>query len=144
MSNKNGFTIIELLTVIGAISILTAIGVPTYNTISKNVTLNNYAQEIVSSLRTAQNLSLSSQDDANWGIRFEQYQYVLCSEDCSNDITTYVINNGAEITTVGSVVFNRLSGSLNTDYTTITSIEVKLGGQEKTIEVDDVGKISLQ
>jgi len=143
--NNNGFTLVELLVVIGCISILTAVAVPSYALMQKNIGLSNAAQEVVNTLRVAQNNAISAQDGVNWGVHFEQNQYILCKADCSvgNYVTTYTLNNGLQIESAPfNVVFNRLDGTLK-DTTVPQTITLDSGGKQKTIQVDAVGRISI-
>ncbi|MFC1687411.1 Tfp pilus assembly protein FimT/FimU [Patescibacteria group bacterium] len=143
--HQKGFTSIELMAVIGIITILAAIGIPSYQTVRKNIVLNNYANEIVSMLRTAQNRSLSAQDGTPHGIFFEAEQYTIYGDDWSAPTytTPFSLYNGIEILQgVNShIVFDRLLGTTDSD------VIVKVGfpgGREKTITIDAIGKIALQ
>lgn len=144
-THPKGFTSIELMAVIGIITILAAIGIPSYQTVRKNIVLNNYANEIVSTLRTAQNRSLSAQDGTAHGIFFEAGQYTIYGDDWSTPTykNSFSLNNGIEILqgVNAHVVFDRLLGTTN------SNVVVKVGfseGREKTITVDEIGKIALQ
>ena len=147
--NKRGFTTLELLTVIGIISILAAAAVPSYGLMKKNVTFTNTVEEVVNTLRVAQNNATSSQDGKMWGVYFEENQYKLFScndETCSGQTftATYPVNNGLRLdaTTPFSVIFNRLFGTLyGVAVPEIINVE-KGGGSVKSIQVDLDGKIS--
>ena len=142
--NRKGFTLLELLTVMSIIGILTAVSIPSYHIIKRNVTLNNSAKELVSNLRTAQRQSLSSQDGVKWGIRFENNQYILiwCDDTSCYDDTVHSLANDIEIIQGAGteIEFTRLTGT-TTDQDIIIGFS---GGKQKTITIEQVGKISLK
>lgn len=140
-----GFTLIELLTVIGIAAVLAAVAVPSYALMQKNVSLSSTAQEVVNTLRVAQNNAISSQDGVMWGVRFGTNQYILfkCNSDCSilNNITTYNFQNGVQVTQgTGTIIFNHLTGANNNPSGTPPIVL----NNRKNIQVDGIGKIILQ
>ncbi|MFA6588213.1 MAG: prepilin-type N-terminal cleavage/methylation domain-containing protein [Patescibacteria group bacterium] len=145
MKSGAGFTLIELLTVIGVISTISAMSVPAYSVIQKNINLKNYTKEIVSNLRQAQNLAITSQGGTAHGIYFEQGKYFLCKIDCSatNRTSSFDLKNGVEIIQgIGdSVIFKKLSGAKSGSG---ASIVVGFpSGQRQTIQINSVGKVSV-
>lgn len=154
--HQKGFTAIELLTVIGIISVLVAIAAPSYALMKKNVTFTNTVQEIVNTLRVAQNNSTSSQDGKMWGVKFEQitdgFQYILfvCNDVDNTTCTTFINKTiyqikGLTIVLPASnpIIFNRLFGTLyNASGPQTIGVE-KGGGSIKNIIVELDGKISL-
>ena len=143
---KKGFTLLETLSIIGIISTLVVISVPAFQMIQKNVSLKNYSKEIASVLKTLQNDVITSQGGITHGVYFEQNRYILCEDDCSpsNFINFHEINNGIEIISGvnEAIAFNRLTGETtdNADKEIIIGFP---GGQQKIIQVDNNGKISI-
>jgi len=147
--NKKGFTLVELLVVISCISILTAVAVPSYAIMQKNIGLSNTTQEVVNALRVAQNLAISSQGGADHKVVFQNDKYIL------DGTTEYELNNGAQIIQGGGteIIFKKLTGTATTCVSssctptdcTSTTCEIKIGfpDKQKIIHVDAVGRISF-
>lgn len=74
MSNvkcHNAFTLIELLIVVGIVTVLAAVGIMNLLNYTQRQDLDFTAREIVSVLRNAQNRSVSQEDGLRWGVYFE-------------------------------------------------------------------------
>ena len=65
-----GLTIIELLTVIAILTILISISISLFRIFQKESGLTNTAEEILNMLRFAQNKTLASQENSQWGVYF--------------------------------------------------------------------------
>jgi type IV fimbrial biogenesis protein FimT len=145
-SSRSGFTVIELLVVIGILGLMLAIGIPSFASIRRNVALGNTADEIVSALRLAQNSAMASQGGVDQGVYFTATQYCLFggtwSGTCPSASTTYTMGSYG-ITVSGapiSVVFQHLTG-VTSARTIVVGIS---GGSQKTITVEATGKLSVQ
>ena len=80
MKNNTGFTLVELIIVIAILSILSAITVQGFFSLSKISNLDNNVQEFASVLRLAQNESLLSENSSQYGVYINTglpNQYVL-------------------------------------------------------------------
>lgn len=122
---KNGFSLIEILVVLAILAVLSTISVALFISIQKGSQLSNVSEEVVSVLKIAQNKTLSSQEDSQYGVYFDTttspHQYILFKgsnyslRDNSFDqihlipnITEfYQINTGSG----SEIVFDRLTGS---------------------------------
>ena len=69
-SFKKGFTLVEMLLVLTAISVLAGIGIPVYYTIQGRNDMDMSVQTAVLSLRRAQLLSTGSSGNSVWGVYF--------------------------------------------------------------------------
>lgn len=150
-----GFTLIELLTVIGILIVLTAMSIPAFRSFQKESDLTNTTEEIINILRFAQNKTLASEENSQWGVWFSTstapQEYILLkgenyisrdplydeTHEIPEKIELYEINltgGGRE------VVFDRVIGS--TDYFGNISLRLK-GDISKTrqIIVENSGKI---
>jgi len=78
---SNGFTLTELLVVIGILIILTSLTVPVFRFFQKESDLNNSAEEIVNILRLAQSKTLASEGASQYGLYFDNttspHQYTI-------------------------------------------------------------------
>lgn len=77
MKNSNGFTLIELMLVIGLIAILSGLSVSVFSASQTKNDLNIAVSTFVNSARNAQiKARLSIQDDS-WGVKKEQSQIIV-------------------------------------------------------------------
>lgn len=119
-----GFTLVETLTVIGILVVITATAIPAYRNFQKESDLINGVEEIINILRLAQSKTLASEQSSNWGVYFSiisPQKYILfkgtdyASRDVSAD-RNYNIPDLVEIYEIdfaGSgqeVIFDRITG----------------------------------
>jgi len=151
---KKGFIFIELVVIIGILVILAAIAFPAFRFFQKESDLNNSAEQIINTLRLAQNKTLASEGDSQWGLYFSAttspHQYTLfqganyASRQVSLDethklpknIEIYEINLGGGGT---ETIFERVSGitqqfgtialRLKTDNTKTATVHIENSGQ---------------
>ncbi len=151
---KKGFTIVELLAVIGILIILTSITIPAFHHFQRESNLQNSTEEIINTLRLAQNKTLASEGAAQYGLYFDNtstpHQYILfkgvdfASRDDSfdkinkipQDVEIYEINLAGNET-----VFERITGN------TLNSGNIKLRLRKNptkmgTIYIEPSGKVS--
>ncbi len=137
MKKRPGLTMIELLVTIGVIGIVAATTVPAYASMRNSVGLSSAARQLVSTLREAQNKSITSQDNAQFGVKFDSgaKTYTLYRVNPALDLQK--VSVGLPITATNATVFNRLTGQATP--TTIT-----LGtGNTKTITISATGLITI-
>jgi prepilin-type N-terminal cleavage/methylation domain-containing protein len=125
MLQKKGFSLIEILVVLGILAILGLISVSFFVFLQKESRLSNVSEEIISVLKVAQSKTLSSQEDSQYGVYFNSavspHQYILfkgssyLSRDTAFDEIHLVpdITEFFQINTGGNneIVFDRLTGS---------------------------------
>ena len=119
------FTLIEILVVIGIVTILIGLAIPTYFLLQRESDLTNSTEELVNTLRLAQNKTLASEGASSYGIYFNlstsPHQYVLFkggsydTRDGSFD-EIHKLPNSLEISEVAvgggsEIVFERISGA---------------------------------
>jgi len=71
MKFKKGFTLLELLVVVGITTILAGVGISSYVNQQRSKLLDTSVQEVVSYLRYAQQKSMAQESGNQWGIHFE-------------------------------------------------------------------------
>lgn len=141
MKRHSGFTLIELLMVMAIMGIIAAFTVPAYGAMRQSVNLSSVTRQLVSAIREAQNKSITSQDNARFGLCFSGTNYKLLKEGepCVGPYvdTKYTITVTGP-TTANLILFTRLSGNLK-DQSVDTII--KLG--TKTIIVSPSGLVTV-
>lgn len=154
---RNGFSLLELLIIVGALAILMILAVPSLNFFKKESALMNNAEEIISGLRVAQTKTLASTGPSQWGVYFNNvsspHQYVLfkgssyAGRDASFD-EVYKLPAYAEFYEINlngggkEIVFSRISGATS-QY---GNVKIKLttdASKNKIISVDSSGRIIL-
>ena len=150
-----GFTLLELLLVIGILVILAGAGVAYYRNSVKGIEADETGKVIVGDLRDARSRALYGQDRMNWGLRFvnsstpSTYYYQMFEtptifSDASTTVvaTTYlpgVINfkiPGSGTST--DIIFGKIVGTI----ATTTSIVINLESTDITITATPIGNIT--
>lgn len=153
---NNGFTLIEIIIVIAILIILVAIPITSYYSIQKKSDLDNGAQEFVSILKVAQNKTLSSDNNSQYGVYFDNSvfpnKYILfkgssyAQRDAYYDQIHFLpqsieyllidFNGGSEI------VFDKLTGM--TQEPGSVSLKLKTDtNQNKTVYISSIGTIGF-
>lgn len=150
-----GLTIIELLTIVAILTILTSISIPLLRIFQKESDLTNTAEEIINVLRLTQNKTLASQETSQWGIYFSisisPQEYILfkgsdySSRDPSYDLI-HKVPEDIEIYEVDlagggtEVVFERVTGTTN--YSGSISLRLKEDAlKTRQVIVEQSGKV---
>jgi prepilin-type N-terminal cleavage/methylation domain-containing protein len=147
---NGGFTLIELIIVVGIFLLLVALVVPALVFFKRQSLLDSTAQEIFNTLRLAQNKTLSSEGASSFGVYFETNKFTLFKgavysagapdNEIHNLDTTLRIS---EINLGGSqVVFDRLSGTTaNSGFLKIESVQDST--KNKYVYIENSGTVSL-
>lgn len=149
---SQAFTLIEILVVIGIIIILAAVAVPGLGTFQKESALHNSTEEIINTLRLAQNRTLASESSSKYGVYFDNvsspHRYTLFkgSSYAARDTVfdeVFLIPKSVEIASISlgggnEVVFDRIVGTtsqfgqisleLVSDSTKTTTIYIESSG----------------
>ena len=154
-STHKSFTLIEILTVVGILLVLTAIAVPAYHYFQAESELSNTTEEVITILRLAQNKTLASEGASQWGVFFNNsaspHQFVLfkganyLSRDPAFDeahrlptsVEIYEINLGGG----NEIIFKRLIGE--TAQTGNIVLRLKTDSKTKTVYIEQSGKVGL-
>ena len=159
MSKKNSFTLIELLVIIGTMIVLMALAAPAFRRFQKESELTNSAEEIINTLRLAQNKTLASEGASQWGVYFSTstspQQYVLFqgtdydSRVVSSD-EIHKLPKSIEIYEINfednsSIVFERISGKVSASIKQSISLRLKTDpSKTRTIYIENSGQVGLE
>lgn len=122
---KKGFTILELLIMIGIVGILFSSGVVAFHNFKLQSDVENSTEEIANALRLAQNKTISSEAGSTWGVYFNTsalpHQYIIfkgenyASRDVSADIVRKisgtVLISEISLGSGSEAVFNKVTGA---------------------------------
>lgn len=157
---QKSFTLFEVLIVVAILVVLTVIALPNFRFFGKESDLNNSTEEIINTLRLAQNKTLASEDASKYGVFFDDstdpHQYTLfktlpplfdyVSRDINSD-EIHQISKSVEIYEINlagggqEVVFNRLTGE--TDQFGRVSLRLKSDfSKTRTVGIGSSGKIT--
>ena len=151
------FTLVELLLMVGILIILAAIAIPTFRSFQKEVDLNNSTEEIIATLRLAQNKTLASERASQWGVYFETttqpHQYTLfkgenyaaprdSSFDETHKLPSAVEIYGIDLNGGNEAVFNRVTGTVNPSGSLSLKLKDDLT-KNKTVYIEEAGRVSL-
>ena len=150
------FTLVEILIVIGILTILVAMAFPAFRSFRAESDLNSSAEEIINALRLAQSKTLASEWASQWGIHFSTstipHQYTLFrGENYALRVTSsdeiYDLPGSIEIYDINlaggpEVVFDRLIGS--TSQSGDLSLRLKTDPvKNQTIYIENSGQVGV-
>lgn len=137
-----GFTLVELLVVLGITALIGTISLPALVPFLNRGSFTNTVQIITRTLRTAQNFSISGRNDSAWGVHYEPGKLVLfkgvdfVTRDPAFDLITS-LSQAVTITGWEDVSFNRLRGLPSQTF----SVRVEVAERKAKIKVKSEGSI---
>jgi len=142
---KRGFTLVEVMIVIGVLGIITGLAIPFYQSFQISSALDNAGQEITQALRTAQSRAMSSQGLSSHGVHFDINRFVVFKGDIYSPVDPdnefFEVANTVDITSSGSsnIVFSVGEGlSDSQPVITITSSN----NESHSISINNLGRIN--
>lgn len=156
---SSGITLVELLVIVGILGILTALSLPVFLFFQKESDLNNSTEEIINTLRLAQNKTLASEEASQWGVYFNtstpSHQYTLfrgssyetraTSSDKISELAKTVEISEIKLEGKKEVVFEKITGNVaNLSQVGEVSLRLKTDvSKTKTIYLENSGKVGL-
>jgi len=148
-----GFTLMELLIVVGITIVLAGVGISSYVNQQRIKLLDTSVQEIVGYLRYAQQKSMAQEGGNQWGVHFENpasgddfYALYTGATYTSPEETRYLSSGiECESPTAGNsidVSFNKLTGTSATSTTQSIIIKSVVTNSTTTISISGQGLIS--
>ncbi len=154
---ESGFTLVELLTIIGILLVIIGTAVAAYKRFQNISALTDSSEEILNILRLARSKTLSSEHSDQWGVHFPNpgtdYEYTLfkgsnySSRETSFDQKIIVPNtievHNIDLGTSSDVIFNRLTGT--TDFPGTISLRIASNhSKTQDIIIESSGQIFYQ
>jgi len=153
---KNGFSLIEISIVIAVVGIITVVAIMTLFGRRSQAELDRTTQQVVAMLREAQARSISQEDNAVWGVRFENstsatpfYALFRTSYSQENVVSRQSLPDRVQFSsssvpsgTALDITFTQLSGIPSTS--TSIGLELTTGGTgavSENVSRDTSGKI---
>ena len=128
LQKNRGLTLLELTISLGILAILSVLIIPSFMDFRRNSILNTETQNVITLVNKARLYSMSSMEDAQYGIHFEAGKAVLFQGDTyvagagTNEelvlptaltLSPIVVNGGG-----AEVVFQKVTGATNQNATT--------------------------
>lgn len=135
MAKRPGFTLLEIMTVIGVAAVLLAIGLPSMQAMKQNAAVNGATQELVSVLRQAQGRAIAGYGNSNQQVTGGASTYTYGT-------VTYALPSGVTVATF-NVTFLRKNGTTSTGAD-IPPINVTGSSITKHIAISATGIVTLQ
>jgi len=152
MEAKKGFSLIEILIVVGILAFLIGAVLVIMNSFQRGKVLDSAAEEIINSLRLAQSRTLASEGASSYGIYFENNKFTLFKGNFFNAALpdneihqlppTLIISQINLTDATSSVAFARLTGYAQS-YGTIKVEMTTDASQNRIIYIDSSGTVSL-
>lgn len=152
---KRGFTLVEIMVVIGILSLLILVVSVNIRSFQTHSQVTQAAEELASILREAQSRSMAVVNGQNHGIHFDEdsnaytlFEGTVFSEGAPTNVV-YSLDISIELTSVSladagsDVVFEKLTGS-TTDSGLVTIASKLDGSVNQTVTITNEGKISAQ
>lgn len=142
-STKSGFTIFEILFVMGLFVFLGAISLPYSIDAYKHYILSTETQMIVGVLRRAQDMAISNKYGDSFGVSVQQNQYILFQGTSYSSRNVpfdefYPKSESITVTPINETVFQQLSGKPG--QTTTLTLTTTVGTQK--IDINSQGTIN--
>lgn len=149
---KSGWSLVELIVVIAIFGILAVAAFVSFGGFRNAKTLETTVDEAVSLLNEARSKTLSSEDDSQYGVRFENFKMTLfkgdgySSSSPSNKITA--ISPLVEISSVSlsgggsDVVFQKINGKTGNFGSLIFRVKSDTS-QFKTLNISSTGSVGI-
>jgi prepilin-type N-terminal cleavage/methylation domain-containing protein len=151
---KNGFTLVELLLIMGIMAIISSFAVINLVRPQTKANLDSTLSVLISDLKSQQLKAMIGDGEGgaanSYGIYFESSRYTLFRGAAYNvsDPNNFVVNSQGGTTFfptfAGSqVIFNQRSGEVANFSGSANTITVTSSGESKTITINALGTVSI-
>lgn len=137
---KEGFTLIEVLIVVGIVSIVFGFGAATLANSQERAKISSENEKIMQIVRETQNLSLVSEKGKSWGLRCMGNNITRFFYDPEQTSETITLTQGFSCNTTSDIRFKKLT---NVPSTGDVNITLNFSGKDvKRIEIKSTGTIT--
>lgn len=143
-----GFTLLEVLLVLGIAAIIAAISLTSLSNFNKDNALVIEVEKVVSLIAKARSLTLAAKKELSYGVHFEERKIVLFSgaSYSANASTNQIqlLNDEVKISSIAltgggaEVLFKKLSGE-TAQNGTVTIAAVRNASQTKVVTIEVTG-----
>lgn len=149
LSNRSGFTLVEMLLTVSIFSLLFGFATINLTGSQQRASINTTIQTIISDLKNQQIRAMvgdvgDGSDVGPYGLHFDEDQYVLFFGETysSTDSANFEIplSENIEFTTLTDIIFSEKEGELSSPSS--ITIRDKNVGQEKTIQLNRYGVVT--
>jgi type II secretory pathway pseudopilin PulG len=140
---NRAFTLVEIFLTVAIFVLSASIVSPVYLSTKSGDDLNNKTDVLVSSLRRAQILSITSQDDSSWGLKILESSFVIfkggdyLSRDTNYDdvieVNKNILSEGLD-----EIVFTKVFG----ETSNLGEIKLKTNNREVVVSINKKGTIN--
>jgi len=133
---KGGFTLVEVLLVVGLVSILGATASPFLSRFVLQVNFDAAVDKIISSIRKSQEYAMDGRSGATWGVCVAGSQIRLFSGSCASPTTSenFAFPGTVSISGLGPITFNKRG-----EPSATTAITVSTALETKTLRLNNAG-----
>lgn len=146
MRSSMGFTLIELVVVVGVIIILSALALPSYNQWRQNLAYRDAARNVMSELRQAKSQAIAS--NVTQCVRFDAVnkQYGFNNNDCGTISNWTEFNLASQVTISPTIIDIKFSptGVVSPSGISTISILDSTGKQRFYVQVEQTGRIFIK
>ena len=150
-SNKTGFTLIELIIVVGIMTMISMGAIVLFLSVQSNSAREVVVSEITTVLRRTQSRAMFGELQSEFGVQFFPNRYIeflgdaYVEDDTGN--TEHLLPAGVSLSSINfngetSVYFNRITGGAS-DAGTVDVRVIGIGGV-KRIDVNTLGTVNVQ
>ena len=149
-SHSSGFTLLELMLVIGILVIIASMSRDFYGSYVPSAQLEDNAQTIIYDLRNTRDKAMNGQDSKLWGIHFNgtsNYYEIFSTPTDYSDLTktvltTVYLRNNVIFSSPSTgnnldIIFNKING-----LTASSSVTVQSGSATRTVFIQAQGLIN--
>jgi prepilin-type N-terminal cleavage/methylation domain-containing protein len=142
-----GFTVVELLITFAILGIISSIIIFSFSSQNSSSSLEKDASRVVSILNQARSLTLSSKENASYGVHFEEGEVILFkdsyvegnSENITTSLNSLIMISGVSLSGgVEELVYERFSGEVDATGTVTLSL-IEDPTQTKVINIHETG-----
>jgi prepilin-type N-terminal cleavage/methylation domain-containing protein len=148
-SNKSkkfikGFTLVEILLVVGIFSVLVFASIPLVRGVMYQNDLESTSLLVVSTIRQAESNARNGLEDSEWGVRINYPLLILfkgnsyASRDASRDVN-FTLNSNITFTGISEIAFSKMHAIPSTTGNIIFS---NLNNITSTININAKGRLS--